>query len=104
MRLTWMPKRFVRNKRADWTRFLEVIAPAGQVINVEQTIAPADCWQLSQDFRSGAPGTLAEVYQRYLPDIRRLVCRLCLRPRAPREDIDDLVQEAFARAFSPGAR
>jgi RNA polymerase sigma factor (sigma-70 family) len=55
-------------------------------------------------FREGDPNVLAEVYLKYAPAIeRRLRTHPMARGQAP-EDLRDLVQETFCRAYAASAR
>jgi RNA polymerase sigma-70 factor (ECF subfamily) len=62
--------------------------------------------ELLAAFRSGQRHALEAVYWEYIDAVEKLAKRelLCMLPRSARQDLPDLVQEIFVRAFSERAR
>lgn len=57
-------------------------------------------------FRTGEPAALEEVYRKYVPHVAKAVSFLLRRHggMGAKADVQDLVQECFARAFEASAR
>jgi RNA polymerase sigma factor (sigma-70 family) len=61
--------------------------------------------ELADAVRTGHPPVLEQLYQEHLADVERVVRAALVRARRfSRADVSDLVQEVFAKAFSPHAR
>lgn len=60
--------------------------------------------EVSNHFRAGNPGVLAEVYLVHVDSIRRFIGQSIPAIPSAASDAEDLVQETFLRAFSERAR